>query len=747
MNQRVLSAAVPFLALVAIAFGCSKDDNPVSPVAPATGSLFVRVLDSAAAPVRGAVVMLNPSGRVDTTDALGTVFIEGLDPGNYTVLTSKPLIGSGKAVLTVKSDEVADVTLRLVSGVYFEPSVSILVPGGFSEFSYVDSVQVVASVADLEDRASALRLTWRSNRDGELSTAPARADGIATLVARSLSLGDHWIALYAEDSDSRIGGDSIAVRIRSFPPLVFMTGPAYPAMFTPGAPITVSAMVDDRETPTENLVVEWSGSIDGSLAGGITDPSGSASITSATLSGGDQWIRVVATDADGNSARDSIMIHNVLPGVISLEQPTVESSRVNLRWTRAVAEGFDRYEVYRSTTPGISRNGSPLRTITSLSDTAWVDSLPPFAAQTYYRVYVVNAYGYDRGSEERAVAAAGGLLLPNVSVDDAVLHPTQPWIYLNERSSGKITVVDYRAMAVLRTLTIGGWSGFLDLVDNGYGLELYVPRSDGWVEVRDPNDLHVLTSINTGLSNTSVVGDGRGNVFVSMSPSPWWERPLRSYRRSDGSYVDGNGDFEACRLRLLQGGQEIIEITTSVSPVDMDYYLLGAGGEILRHKDDIQHGGTPLDPYLYRVSPARNYLVTSSYGAVYVADSTMAYVGQLPRGSLTFGDFAFSEDGGSIYAGCNNEKLVRIHAYPGLGETGYLQTRGYPQFLWKVGNELVSLSRTVPSSYYYGSYDLGIEILPLPQAVQGAYPRLHVRRAAGADGLSAAKLRPAPAGR
>jgi hypothetical protein len=631
--------------------------------------------------------------------------------------------------------------------VFFEPAVDIVSPGHSSEFSHVDSVRFVAQVADLEDRATALRLVWRSDIDGVLSTQPALANGVAAFATDALSLGAHTIALRVEDSDGRVGADSIRVTIRSFAPVADIVAPSGAARFTPGEPITMSAHVFDRETRPESLAVVWSSDLDGVLETGRPDATGQTSITRSTLSAGVHSIRIAVTDKDGNSARDSVRVQNVLPGPISLAQPTVASSRVSLTWTSSTPAGFDRYEVYRATSPGLTRTGSPLRTFRSVTDTAWVDSLPPFATQVYYRVFVVNSFGYDRGSEERAVPSPGGLILEDVAVDDAVLHPTQPWIYLNDRSAGKITVVDYRAMSVRRTVMLGSSNGFMDLVDNGSGLELYVPRSDGWVQVRDPNDLQLVTSINTGLANASVVGDGRGQIYVSMSPSPWWERPLRSYRRSDGSYIDGNGDFEYCRLRLLEGGQSIIEITMSVSPIDMDYYLIAPDGRFLRHVDDNQHGGTPLDPHRYRVSPAQRYLVTSSSGAVYRADSTMAYLGQLPRGSLSFGDFAFSPDGGRIYAGCNNERLVKIHTFPSLSETGYLQTRGYPEFLWRVGDELIALSRTTSDPYYYGPFDMGIEVLAIPSAVQGTYPLRDARRSPGPErGLPTARLRPADPG-
>ena len=81
-----------------------------------TGSLFVTVSD-ANGPVEGATVTTMPASQSMTTDAVGTVFFPKLATGGYAITAVHRTAGSGRAAGEVTANDVAHVTIKLMSGV------------------------------------------------------------------------------------------------------------------------------------------------------------------------------------------------------------------------------------------------------------------------------------------------------------------------------------------------------------------------------------------------------------------------------------------------------------------------------------------------------------------------------------------------------------------------------------------------------------------------------------------------------
>jgi len=243
---------------------------------------------------------------------------------------------------------------------------------------------------------------------------------------------------------------------------------------------------------------------------------------------------------------------------------------------------------------------------------------------------------------------------------------------------------------------LDGTVGKIDIGDNGYGLEIYVPNSNGFIKVYSAATLDLVTSINTGLATNCVVTNGHGYLVASLRPSPWWEQPVRTYARSTGINISANTGtvFEANILKFIPGTDNIISITTSVSPVNMDFFNLNNTGSILSNNDDAYHGDHPLDPYIFRVSSNGEFVITGDVGAVYSASSSMIYKGMVDRGSLNFSDFAFSKDGNTIYAGTSNRNSLQIIKYPELTRNDEILLKGYPKFLFYFKGEIVSISKT-----------------------------------------------------
>lgn len=297
---------------------------------------------------------------------------------------------------------------------------------------------------------------------------------------------------------------------------------------------------------------------------------------------------------------------------------------------------------------------------------------------------------------------------------DAVIDTARSRLYVSQRLGASIVQIDYAAMRVVNRIDLSSSPRFMDLSDNGFGLELYVAVGGG-ISLYDATTLSAVGFLDTGFA-TSVVTDGRGRVFASTGPAyasgtgrASITTPFGIHARSDGRYIGGGGRRDHCRLRFLANGREIIGITTIVGPTDMEYYRLDSSGDFLMAMESSYHGDHPMDPRIYRASPGGQFVITSASGAIFTADSSMTYEGRLTDGSPGLSDFAFDASGSAIYAGVDAQRLVLVYEYPSLAITGEIATWGYPLFVFRDGDRLVCLSRSPAETQR-----VGVEVLLIP---------------------------------
>ncbi len=490
-------------------------------------------------------------------------------------------------------------------------------------------------------------------------------------------------------------------------PLINIILPAQPAEFSEGEEITFSADVEDDKTQSQDIKISWESSLDGELNTSSPDENGNSSFSTISLSRGIHQISITAEDLDGYSSSKSIQVSTLSPSSITLLEPIKNEGKVILEWTEYPNSDFLKYEVYRTDGNCTEQNQELLATVTDREITNYTDELPPLEFQVCYFIRVTNTDNNSRNSNHETVDSPSGHIF-NFEAYDMLKHPFENYIYLLDKGGQKLIKFDYLNLEVVNETNLQGTIGYCDIGDNGFGVEIYVPSDDGWIYVYDADNLTQTISINTGLKTTSVVINGLGHVIAAVVPSPWWEQPVRTYQRSNGIHIDGNGDNEGDRLRMIPGKNEIISISTSVSPVDMEYFKIGNTGIIEIHQDDPYHGDYPLNPRIFRVSNDGTFSITSRDGAVYLANSSMEYKGQLQHGSLDFSDFAFSDDGSIIYAATSNRKSIQIGHYPSLIRDDEILTKGFPVFILRSGDEIISLSKSSENSI-----NTGIEIIEL----------------------------------
>ena len=492
-----------------------------------------------------------------------------------------------------------------------------------------------------------------------------------------------------------------------FRPQVNILFPVVPADFYQGETINFRAEASDIDTPFENLTVVWKSDLDSIIYEGSLNEAGVTSFSTSELSKGVHLITASVTDDDQLEGNATIQVSTLAPQPVVLSEPIKSEEGVNLSWSEYVESDFRKYDVYRK--DGNCTQGS-LSLITSITDsniTSFVDKLSPFESQVCYYVSVINDSSKSSNSNQEVVENPNGHIfdfLPH----DVLIHPTENFIYLIDQAGSKIYKYDYVNQEIVQETETQGKIGYCALGDNGFGLEIYTPSDDGWIYVYEAQNLNLTFSINVGVPATSVSTNNTGYVIAGVAPSPWWEQPVRTYKRSNGLNLDGNGDHAGDRVMFIPGKNESISISTGISPTDMEYFNLTNEGLIESHVDDQYHGDFPLDAKIFRISPNGEFTITSRNGAVYLANSSMEYVGQLQRGALNFSDYSFSDDGNVIYAGTSNRKSIQIGAYPSLIRSDEILTKGYPFMIMKSGNNIISVSKTEENSN-----KTGIEIIKL----------------------------------
>lgn len=537
-------------------------------------------------------------------------------------------------------------------------------------------------------------------------------DEFGTLLLKGVPLGSFEV--FASLSNYGSGKSVVSVKRDSLTKVTIyvvkgvMTGvapeirlvlPTLPAAFSKDDKINFSADISDQDSSPADITVKWESTLDGIINTSVPGANGNVAFTK-TLSKGLHKITVTATDKDKYSSSFSFDLSTLAPKGVKLLSASAKDANVSLVWEKYAGDDFRAYEIYRGSELN-SSNNVLVTSISNLNSTTFTDSLAPFVDKAFYFVRVVTNQGaFSNSNVIQVDSPAGAIFYFNPS--DVVIHPVLNRLYFVDKGANKLRVINFDTYKEIMSVSLQGTPGYIDIGDNGQGMEVYVPSSDGWVYIYDADNLTQKKSINTGLSTPCVVTNSHGYIAASVMPSPWWESPVRTYSRSTGINISGSGGFDGDRLRFVPKTDKIISISRSVSPIDMEYFELNKSGEILLHKDDTQHGSYPLNADIFRISKSGDYLVTGAEGAVYLTAQSMEYKGQIQRGSLTFSDFAFSDDGQTIYAATQNRKSIQIARYPQLSRDNEILLRGTPKFVFYRANKLIVISVVDDSGVKFG---------------------------------------------
>jgi hypothetical protein len=170
-----------------------------------------------------------------------------------------------------------------------------------------DALRLTAEATDPDVGADELTVTFSSDRDGVLGVTSPDSGGLARLVWSDLTVGTHVLRVEVADEVGETCTASLFYTVGS-PPEVEITAPGDGDLVQEGEPVRLEGLVSDAEDPPSALVVRWASDLDGTLATGGPDSSGSTGLSTDALRPGLHTLSLTATDLDGLSASASIVL-------------------------------------------------------------------------------------------------------------------------------------------------------------------------------------------------------------------------------------------------------------------------------------------------------------------------------------------------------------------------------------------------------------------------------------------------------
>jgi hypothetical protein len=213
-------------------------------------------------------------------------------------------------------DEVgAMCTAEILYSVGSPPTIDLGAPALDEVVNEGENITFSATVADNEDSAADLWVTWESDVDGVLHEGPPDSTGVAQFVDSGLSRGPRALTVTVTDSDGFYATQLGAFTVNGVP-----TAPTI--SLSPSSPdsaddlrVSIDAASEDPDGDPLTTTYTWS------LNGVVSGASTTSTLPAASTSRGDTWsIAVVASDGYGDSpaGTDSVTIANTAPTLTSV---------------------------------------------------------------------------------------------------------------------------------------------------------------------------------------------------------------------------------------------------------------------------------------------------------------------------------------------------------------------------------------------------------------------------------------------
>lgn len=390
------------------------------------------------------------------------------------------------------------------------------------------------------------------------------------------------------------------------------------------------------------------------------------------------------------SCRDS---SNEVVSPPSTQQPQVENQiiltstfnanteAISLNWTISANTSYSGFRVMRADTDGGIQNGTGTEVGFNNGTSFNLTSIVPFKALLEYQVIGIKSNGEQVKSNIIKLERPEIKLL-NLKVFDAQFEKTSGKLFLLD-TDGKIALYDVNTGAIINQINTNATLGYSDIGYYNGDLELYVPRSDGWVDIYNGNNLALKDQIyfDNGI-NSTIYHDGK--LFASTTNY----KPIKCKDRGTKSLISESTSYYAGRMKkIIEGGLiKLYTITQNSTPTDLHLFNFDLNGNFVNDQSDTYHGDYPLGHRIFDSLP-NGRIITSNSGTVY--NSQMIFQNNLPSGNLKLSSFDY--DSTSIIAG-NMNKTIDFYDINSYTKTKSVSTSKFPVKVFSYGNKVVSIS-------------------------------------------------------
>jgi len=477
---------------------------------------------------------------------------------------------------------------------------------------------LTGTATDENDAASALFATWWVDGVVACAAEALAPDGSTSCAAFVREPG---ASVLLEVTDSRDATGEARVRLAvgvpvDAPPTVSFVSPSPGEHFAAGASVHLIAAVSDAEDPPEALTVTWTSSRDGVLATAPAQSTGTAALTTTTLSPGAHTLTASAKDTSGGQSSATLAL---------------------------VIDGGDTGIVDTGT--GTADTGTDTGTVDTGTDTGTVGPRPCQFAPQYERL-VHTAGAADLGSVAWSPdgtyalitpVAEGELLRYDAGATDLVVvdsRASQRWTELAFAEDGSYALIGGATNAsppqpVLYVYTpTAGLTPLADIVGVGTG-KLPSPARIGGLAQRPGTNTWAILSDDAGTSNQIAYL----NLF-----EPDWTTGVHGWRFGGAAPGTSQGTASIAWGKRL--GQPVaIGVTNYVDLLVWDHLTSS-----LVHTQPPGYGN--LRKVAFRKDGQVAWLLNTSANALYTWDGALHndFNWRLQPNGYTAVDFAASED-------------------------------------------------------------------------------------------------------
>lgn len=387
---------------------------------------------------------------------------------------------------------------------------------------------------------------------------------------------------------------------------------------------------------------------------------------------------------------------------LKIEQ-VINDSTIVLNWSKFSGSGFQKYRLMRYAmyvkNGQLANFGETVDSSNDVNHLQFTETNMPLARDIqYYLLVSKDTTTFNQGFQQ---VGAVSYQRPNSLFygmpTDVLFDKQQQRLFITEQN--KITQYNYASGRIAGSKDFPAGIGYCSLGTFNGSNELYVPASDGWVQILDAATLQLKDRIYVAGYGIGSVVAVNGKLYVASSEmsAGGYSNCIKVYDRSSKNLIGRTGYWDRTRLLQLEGSSvELVELTINLSPTDLSYYQFTAAGVPVVKKQDAYHGDYQMDAAIFRSFPDGSKLITSSWGTI--INKSLVFDRYVKQNG-GYSDFAFGNSSSLIYAAYATQKKVDLISYPSMTTNSSYTTAFYPYKIFINGNTLVSVSKLATGQF------------------------------------------------